>query len=97
MIAWEWHAQKDQQNRRKHGLSLAAAVLVLADPLAASRPDPYPNEARWQTVGSAGGIAVLFVVHTEPAPQPDGRVVGRIIGVRKATRHERTAYEAGTF
>ncbi len=68
-------------------MSLAAGVAVLADPLAESRRDPDSREARWQTVGSAGGIAVLFVVHTEPASQPDGRMVGRIIGVRKATAH----------
>ena len=85
-------------NRLNHqGLSLAAGVPVLADPLATSRPDPYPHEARWQTVGSAGGIAVLFVVHTEPTRQADDRMVGRIIGVRKATPHERKAYEEGTF
>jgi len=95
---WEWRPGKDRLNRRNHqGLSLAAGVSVLADPLASSRPDPYPYEATWQTVGSAGGIAVLFVVHTEPARQLDGRVVGRIIGVRKATPHERKAYEEGTF
>ena len=97
MIEWEWEPKKDEQNRRKHGLDLATGVLVLADPLAASRPDPYPDEARWQTVGSAGRIAVLFVSHTEPTRRPDGRLVGRIIGVRKATAHERKAYEAGRF
>jgi uncharacterized DUF497 family protein len=44
-----------------------------------------------------GGIAALFVVHTEPVMQPDGRLVGRIIGVRKAMAHERKAYEEGTY
>lgn len=98
MIEWEWDPAKDKLNRLNHeGLSLAAGTAVLTDPLAASRPDPYPHEARWQTVGSAGGIVVLFVVHTEPIEQPDGRLVGRIIGVRKATPHERKAYEEGTF
>jgi len=65
---------KDRLNRLSHqGLSLAAGVSVLADPLATSRPDSYPYEARWQTVGSAGGIAVLFVVHTE---RPGSRTAG---------------------
>ena len=52
---------------------------------------------RWQTVGSAGGIVVLFVVHTEPVEQDDGREIGRVVSVRKATGHERKAYEEGTF
>ncbi len=98
MVEWEWDPDKDRLNRLNHqGLSLAAEMPVLADPLATSRPDPHPHEARWQTVGSAGGIAVLFVVHTEPTKQADDRMVGRIIGVRKATPHERKAYEEGTF
>ena len=98
MVEWEWDAEKDRLNRLNHqGLSLAAGVPVLADPLTASRPDPWPREARWQTIGSAGGIAVLFVVHTEPVQQPEGRLLGRIIGVRKATPHERKAYDEGTF
>lgn len=98
MVEWAWDPDKDRLNRLNHqGLSLAAGVPVLADPLATSRPDSYPYEARWQTVGSAGGIAILFVVHTEPTRRPDGRLVGRVIGVRKATIHERKAYEEGTF
>ena len=50
---------------------------------------------RWQTLGSAGGLVVLFVVHTEPVEQPDGTQVGRVISVRKATLHERKTYEEG--
>lgn len=79
-------------------MSLAAGALVLeGDPLATSRPDDHPDRDRWQTVGNAGGIVVLFVVHTEPVEQEGGREVGRIISVRKATGHERKAYEEGTF
>lgn len=67
------------------------------DPLAVSRPDPHPDGDHWQTVGSAGGIAVLFVVHTEPVRQRDGTELGRIISVRRATAHERKVYQEGTF
>ena len=98
MVEWTWDPAKDRLNRAKHrGLSLADGVPVLADPLAISRPDPDPRETRWQTVGSAGGITVLFVVHTEPTKRPDGEPEGRIIGVRKATRHEREDYEKDAF
>jgi uncharacterized protein len=85
-------------NRKNHGLPLAAGVPVPeGGPLALSRPDPHPDRNRWQTVGSAAGVVVLFVVHTEPVEQGDGQEVGRIIGVRKATAHERRAYEEGAF
>ncbi len=44
-----------------------------------------------------GGVVVL-VVHTWPDPNPEtGEEVGRIIGARKATAHERKAYEEGEF
>jgi len=71
--------------------------LVFRDPLAASRRHPDPGEERWQTIGLIGHV-VGFVVHTWPEPDPDtGEKVGRIISARKATSHERRAYEAGEF
>jgi uncharacterized protein len=96
---WTWDPAKDARNRRDHqGLSLADGVPVLdGDPLAMSRPDPHPDGERWQTVGSAGGLAVLFVVHTDPLEHADGSQTGRIISVRKATTRERRHYEEGTF
>jgi uncharacterized protein len=96
---WTWDPDKDARNRREHrGLALVDGVPVLEnDPLAMSKPDPHPDGNRWQTVGSAGGLVMLFVVHTEPIEQPDGTEVGRIISVRKATPHERKTYEEGAF
>lgn len=80
------------------GPAVVGRVPVLAgDPLALSRPDPHPDGDRWRTVGSAAGVVVLFVVHTEPTAQPDGREVGRVISVRRATPHERRAYEEESF
>ena len=44
------------------------------------------------------GHVVVFVVHARPEPDPDtGEEVGRIISARKATSHERRAYEEGEF
>lgn len=97
-IQWTWDPTKELINRRRHRLSLADGIPVLdTDPLAISRPDPHVDGDRWQTVGIARGTAVLFVVHTEPVEREDGLVTGRIISVRRATRHERQAYEDGTF
>jgi len=94
-MRWAWDPEKDRRNKRLHGLSFETAVLVFDDPLALSRPDTSANEERWQTVGMIGATTVL-VVHTYHEPAADeGR--GRIISARKATAHERKAYEQDTF
>ena len=96
-MRWVWADEKNRTNKRDHGLSFESARLIFHDPLALSRPDPHPDEERWQTVGLAGP-ALLFVVHTWPEPDPvNGEETGRIISARKATAHERRAYEEGRF
>jgi uncharacterized protein len=90
---WTWDENKNQTNQRKHGLDFTLAQLVFDDALALSRLDDFVNEERWQTVGRVGTVT-LFVVHTAP----DGNEsAGRIISARKATAHERRAYEEGRF
>lgn len=92
-MRWVWDPVKNQRNKRKHGLSFDTAQLVFLDPLALSQPDPSVAEARWQTIGVVGRVTIL-VVHTWPNQGPrDVEPVGRIISARKATRHERKAYE----
>jgi uncharacterized DUF497 family protein len=96
-LRWTWDDEKNRANKRKHGLSLEVAQYVFADPLAASRPDPHPDEERWQTMGLIGELTI-FVVHTLPEFDPmTGEETGRIISARKATAHERRVYEEGTF
>ncbi len=94
-MRWTWDSNKDRANKRKHGLSFETAQLVFDDPLATSRLDPVSAEERWQTVGLIGDLAVI-VVHTWPDTR-DREGVGRIISARKATPHERRAYEEGRF
>ncbi len=97
-VQWVWDQAKELINQRRHRLSLGDGIPVLdADPLSISRPDPHSDGDRWQTVGVARDVTILFVVHTEPIEHEDGRVVGRIISVRRATSHERKAYEEGRF
>ena len=73
------------------------AKLVFNDPLATSRPDPFPTEQRRRTIGEVRNV-VIIVVHTEPEPDyTRGEAVGRIISARKAERRERNAYETGEF
>lgn len=96
-MRWVWTDEKNRLNKRDHQVSFETAQLVFRDPLAASQRDPYPDEERWQTIGVIGHV-VVFVVHTWPEPDPDtGEEIGRIISARKATAHERRAYEAGTY
>ena len=94
-MRWTWDHNKNRTNKRTHGLSFETAQLVFDDPLAASRRDPYPDEQRWQTIGMVGNVVVI-VVHTWPKQdQETGEQIGRIISARKATTHERKAYEEG--
>jgi hypothetical protein len=96
-LRWTWRAEKNRTNKRDHALSFETAQHVFDDPLAVSRPDPHPDEDRWQTIGMVGNV-VLFVVHTWPeAGRVTGDATGRIISARKATAHERQAYEEGDF
>lgn len=92
-MPWTWSLAKNRENRHKHGLSFETAQLVFADPYALSRPDPFPHEERWQTVGVIGRTTI-FVIHTW---LEDHDRTGRIISARKATAHERKAYEEGEF
>lgn len=91
---WRWDAVKDKANHQKHGISFETAVLVFEDPLALTLEDPYPDEERWRTIGRV--VNIVMVVHTRPDFDPlTGEEVGRIISARKATSHERRAYEKG--
>ena len=94
---WVWSDQKNRTNKRDHGLRFETARLVFNDHLAISRPDGHPDEDRWQTVGLVATV-ILFVVHTWPEPDlATGDEIGRIISARKATSHERRAYDEGHF
>jgi uncharacterized DUF497 family protein len=96
-VRWTWDAKKNIANRQKHKISLETASLVFHDPLAVSRPDIFPDEERWQTIGMIGQVIVL-VVHTRPTLDfKTGEEIGRLISARKATAQERRLYEEGEF
>jgi uncharacterized DUF497 family protein len=88
-------AAKEGKNIQRHKFDFSFATLIFTDPLAVTVYDRYENgEDRWHTFSIVAGI-LLLAVHTYPDPNDDQWV--RIIGLRKATRHERTSYEQGSF
>lgn len=91
-MPWTWDSEKNRANKRRHGISFETAARVFDDPLALSRLDPSTEEERWQTLGMIENVVVL-VVHTLPKTEENGDEIGRIISARKATAHERKAYE----
>jgi uncharacterized protein len=93
MTDWTWDERKSASNLAKHGINFETAQLVFDDPMALTQFDLHSSgEERWQTIGVIGP-ATIFVAHTAP----ENGEPGRIISARKATRHERKAYEEGEF
>ncbi len=90
----DWDERKSEANRKKHGISFELAQEVFDDPLCLSGLDRVEGgEERWHTVGMAGGVVLLLVVHT--LRDAAGEEIIRIISARKATRRERDFYEEG--
>jgi uncharacterized protein len=89
-----WDEKKNQLNQRDHHVSFEVAQAVFADPLALSHMDRVENgEQRWQTVGMVEGPVILLVAHT--VQDHEDEEVFHLISARKATKHERRAYEEG--
>jgi uncharacterized DUF497 family protein len=77
---------------RKHDVRFEDAMLVFSDPYALVEQDRLEGgELRWQTLGLAGGIALLLVAHTIRNEQGDEII--RIISARKAIRKKRRRYD----
>ena len=90
-LAFEWDADKDSSNLKKHGISFAEAVSIFqADVLTAEDPGSY-GELRETSYGYLGGdvsgSVVICVVHTDRGGST------RIISARKATSHERKLFD----
>lgn len=86
-MEYEWDPAKAAANLRKHGVDFADAASVLSDPLAATRDDDHPFEARGLTLGADGVGRLLVVCYIRRGTKV------RIISAFKATSHERRQYE----
>lgn len=92
-MRFQWGNANNLRNCRKQGLSFETAELVFDDPHALSVQDrDADGEERWQTIGRAADVVMLFVAHTIREDEADGETI-RIISARKATARERQAYE----
>jgi uncharacterized DUF497 family protein len=90
-VEFAWDERKDSINLRKHGVSFRTAARVFFDSRAVSYLDRVvDDEERWHTVGMAGGIMLLLVVHT--VKEQNGEEEIRIISARKASSRERSLY-----
>lgn len=93
-MQFEWDDNKDLINQRKHGISFEIAKHVWKDPHVWIYFDRHEGEEdRFHAVGIVRGMMLLTVIHTHR--DHAGLEIVRIIGARRATRHEKNAYENG--
>ena len=89
---FEWDEGKARSNIAKHGVSFTLAEEVWDDPFHLIFADRIvEGEQRWHATGVVGGLKLLVVVHIYVGEGEEDRV--RIIGARRATKHERRHYE----
>ncbi len=88
-LQFQWDPKKAKANLAKHGVSFEEALSVFADPLARIFDDEEHSgeESREIIIGHSTKGRLVLVYFTASG----ARV--RLIGARKATRHERKDYE----
>jgi uncharacterized DUF497 family protein len=88
-VAFEWDADKNERNIRKHGIHFADAAATLEDEFASTvGDDSDPDEERFVSLGLDGLLRLLVVVYTYRGDNV------RIISARLAEPRERESYEA---
>jgi uncharacterized DUF497 family protein len=93
MIEFEWDENKNESNRKKHGIWFEEAQQVFDDAGAILffDHDHSKSEDRFILLGLSASARILVVVHCE---RNKGKMV-RIISARKATKKEIKRYEKG--
>lgn len=87
----EWDEEKDEINKRKHGISFDEASTVFLDDYNLVLPDEAHSfgERRYNVMGTSSAWRLMVVTYTER-----GNKV-RIISARPPTKRERKFYEEG--
>jgi uncharacterized protein len=89
-LRFQWDAEKERLNKRKHGVSFGEAQSIFTDEYALLIDDPEHSteEDRFILLGLSAKLRILVVVHA----YRERRGVIRIISARKAIRKERDIY-----
>ena len=89
-MKFEWDENKNQINKRKHGISFEEAKTVFYDDEALVKDDPdhSDDEERFIILGMSSEANMLVVCHCYRASE----TIIRIISARKATRNESKYY-----
>jgi hypothetical protein len=89
-LRFDWDAEKNRQNQRKHGVSFEEGESVFSDQhgLFMSDPDHSEDEDRFILLGLSSALRSLVVCHC----YREGEDVIRIISARKADPSERSRY-----
>jgi len=92
-MEFEWDENKNESNKRKHGVSFQDAISAFFDEHSISRVDTRKDygEERIQILGMSD-IGVLIVAFTE---RYENTI--RIISARTPSKRERRCYELGYF
>ena len=91
-LRFEWEPNKNEVNKKKHGLSFETAKEVFYDEFAIlfDDPDHSIDEDRFLIIGSIKTEQICIVSHCY---RDDDRI--RIISARKATKAEKQVYQEG--
>ena len=91
-LFFEWDPQKNETNKRKHGISFETAREVFSDEFAIlfDDPDHSLDEDRFLIIGAIRTEQICIVSHC----YRDDDLI-RIISARKATKAEKQVYQEG--
>lgn len=89
-LKFEWDPNKNEINKKKHGLSFETAKEVFYDEFAIlfDDPDHSIDEDRFLIIGATRTEQICIVSHC----YRDAEDTIRIISARRATKNERQAY-----
>lgn len=92
-INFEWDENKNEINKKKHGLSFETAQEVFYDEFAVvfDDPDHSVGEERFLIIGMTESSKICIVSHC----YRDSDNIIRIISAREATKREKTIYQEG--
>lgn len=88
-MTFEWDENKNDTNKKKHGVSFEMAVRVFLDDKRIEKFDEEHStldEERVNIIGRVSGLLILFVVATDKSGKT------RIISARKAEPEEEAEY-----